>query len=112
MTDQAEIQRFQEIVQMSKSGAFADLKALVDGWVDEAHESLIACLSMDAAVRMGFSLRYQQRICLKREIENWVSSAQQGFDEITEQMRQELNRLERENRPEYEYHTDYSSTAD
>lgn len=96
MTDQEELERFKEIAQMSKSGAFADLKALVDGWVDEAHEALIACLSMDTAVRMGFSLRYQQRICLKREIENWVSSAQQGFDEITEQMRQELNRLERE----------------
>lgn len=107
MTDQAELQRFQEIVQMSKSGAFADLKALVDGWVEESHEQMIGSLS--STIRAELSLRYQQRLCLKREIENWVNSAQQGFDDITEQMRQELNRLERESRPEYEYDTEYTA---
>jgi len=106
MTDHAELSRFQEIVQMSKSGAFADLKALIDGWVDEAHEQMIGSLSSTA--RADLSLRYQQRLCLKREIENFIDSANKGLEEITLAMRQDLDRLARENRPEYEYDTEYT----
>lgn len=74
---------------MSKSSAYIELKALIDGWVAEAHEQMVGSLS--SAVRGELSLRYQQRLCLKREIENWIASAERGRDEIIEEMRRELD---------------------
>lgn len=85
-----DLQRFSDIVQMSKSSAFADLRALIDGWVAESHEAMLGCLA-GMEVRGILSLRYQQRLCLKREIDQWVESARTGVEEITEEMRRELS---------------------
>lgn len=88
-----DLMRFNDIVQMSQSAAFAELMEMVEELVQEAHEGLIACLSMDGQVRLGLSMRYQQRLAFQRAINNWIESANKGQEEITERMRQELNEL-------------------
>lgn len=85
-----DLQRFQDIVQMSKSSGWADVKALIDGWVSESHEAMLGCMA-GMEVRGMLSFRYQQRLCLKREIENFIESAQTGLDQIVEEMRRELD---------------------
>lgn len=94
-----DLQRFSEIVQMSKTGAFTDLKQMIDRWVEESHEAMMGCMS-NMETRGLLSLRYQQRLCLKREIENWVASATEAVAQITEEMRRDL-----------EQQSDYASTA-
>lgn len=93
----SDLQIFHERVQMSKSGAFTELKALIDNWVQESHEAMLGCMS-NMETRGLLSLRYQQRLCLKREIENWVASAEEAVAQITEDMRRDL---ENEQQPDY-----------
>lgn len=85
----SDLQRFHERVQMSKGGGFADLKELINSWVEESHEAMLGCMS-NMETRGLLSLRYQQRLCLKREIENWVTSAEEAVAQITEDMRRDL----------------------
>lgn len=96
MTDHSEIERFRDIVQMSKSGAWLEFMQMVQSLVDESHESIVGCMSFDSKIRMGLDIRYQQRIAFVRAIHNWIESAEQGLDEITESMRQDLERLAEE----------------
>lgn len=88
-----DLQRFSEIVEMSKTSAFKEMQELIASVVEESHESLVGCLSTDPMIRMGLSMRYQQRIAFQREIENWVQSAVKGQEEILETMKQELDSL-------------------
>lgn len=85
-----DLSRFQSIVQLSRDSAFQELKALIDSWVSESHEAMLGCLA-GMEVRGILSLRYQQRLCLKREIDNWIASAEDGLKQITDEMRRELN---------------------
>ncbi len=92
----SELQTFAERVQMSKSGSWTDFMLMVDGWVLESHEAMMGCLS-SMEVRGLLSLRYQQRLCLKREIENWITSAADAVEQITEDMRRDLQNEQPDN---------------
>lgn len=88
-------QRFAEIVQMSKSGAWTEFYTLVTTWATEAYEKMLDCKYADPVIRSHFLRRYEERIGLKREIDAWVKSAENGFTEITEQMRRDLEEANR-----------------
>ena len=92
-----ELSNLSERVQMSKSGAFKDLKDMLDTIVEEAHEAIVGCLSDSPNAYMRLVIRYQQRLGVKREVERWVESAEQGLTAMTEAMRQDLENMREEN---------------
>ena len=94
LDETVEFSTLQDRVQMCKSGAFTDLKEMLSGLVDEAHEALVGCISGDPQVYMRLVIRYQQRIGVRREIDRWADSATQGLEQTTEAMRQDLERAE------------------
>ena len=92
-TVQSDLTLFQDIVQFSKSGAGEDLKKLLDGFVAESHEALTGCMSGSSEVYRTLTIRYQQSLLLKRSIDSWIESATKGLEEITEEMRADLERM-------------------
>ena len=91
-----ELATLQERVQMCKSEPFKDLKRMLDGLIDEAHEGIIGCLSSDPQAHMRLLIRYQQRVAVRREIERWQENAEKEFTDITEAMRNDLERAAQE----------------
>jgi len=95
-SEHIELATLQERVQMCKSEPFKDLKNFIQSLVDEAHESIVGCVSGEPKTYMQLCIRYQQRIAVKREIDRWAESAEQGLEQITEAMRQDLDRAAQE----------------
>ena len=92
-TAQSELTLFQDITQFSKSAAGDDLRKLLDGFVAESHDALVNCVSGSGEVYRTFTLRYQQTLLLKRAVDSWIESAVKGLEEITEEMRADLERM-------------------
>ena len=81
---------------MCKSEPFKDLKNFIQSLVDEAHESIVGCVSGEPKTYMQLCVRYQQRISMQRAIQLWQENAEKEFTEITEAMRQDLDRAAQE----------------
>ena len=81
---------------MCKSEPFRELKTFIQGLVDEAHESIVGCVSGEPKAYMQLTIRYQQRIAVKRAIDLWQENAEKEFNDITEAMRQDLDRAAQE----------------
>lgn len=96
MTEQSELQRLSDIAQMAKSEPFRDLKEMLDGLVSEAHEAIVGCIAGDPNVYKTLMIRYQQRLAVKRAIDQWTESAAKAIEENVEAMRQDLERMEAE----------------
>ena len=92
-SEHVELATLQERVQMCKSEPFKELKSFIQGLVDEAHESIVGCVSGEPKTYMQLSIRYQQRIAVKRAIDLWQENAEKGVAEITESMRKDLERM-------------------
>jgi len=92
-TAQSDLSLFQDIVQFSKSGAGDDLRKLLDGLVRESHDALTDCISGSAEVYRTFTIRYQQSLLLKKAVDSWIESATKGLEEITEEMKADLERM-------------------
>lgn len=90
--DQRDLTLFTEILSWSRTAAFADMMRIIDGAKDSAHESLVNCVSGSPEVYRTFTLRYQEALVLHRAIHSWLESAQRGYDEIHERMREDLER--------------------
>jgi len=95
-SEHIELATLQERVQMCKSEPFKDLKNFIQSLVDEAHESIVGCVSGEPKTYMQLCVRYQQRISMQRAIQLWQENAEKEFTEITEAMRQDLDRAAQE----------------
>ena len=91
-----ELATLQERVQMCKSEPFKELKNFIQSLVDEAHESIVGCVSGEPKTYMQLAIRYQQRIAVKRAIDLWQENAEKEFTDIIEAKRNDLERAAQE----------------